>query len=103
LTIVVFHVSRQQGQSLLHVGQFGSKFGCRIDRRPWRLKRAGLEVAIIEGAVKPNPKLPSHLEASQRLCMVTVAAVRGCIAVHANLVEQVKDVRRIVCFNAKPP
>jgi hypothetical protein len=47
--------------------------------------------------------VPSHLEASQRLRVVTVAAMCDSISIHANLVEKVEHTRRIVCLNAKTP
>jgi hypothetical protein len=44
-------------------------------------------------------ELPSHLEASQRLRMVTESAMGGSVAVHANLVKKVQHTRRVVCRN----
>src|SRR5258708_8315226 len=72
-------------------------------RRSWRLKRAGLEVTIIKGAVEPYAKLPGHLEASQCLRVVTVTPMCGRITVHPNLAKQVQHARGVVCLNAKTP
>jgi hypothetical protein len=47
-------------------------------------------------------KLPSYLEASQRLRVVAVAAMSGSIPVHANLVEQVEYTGRIGSGNKLP-
>jgi len=87
---------RQGRQSLgLQPLEFIPQLSGRIGGRLRRLEQTGPEGAIAEGAVEPDGKLPSDLEARQRRRVVAPVLMDRLVASAAQVMEEIDHVPRV--------